>query len=79
MNNVQVNIAVEDVMISWDPVTTNILGGAANPDRYVVYFSQYPCGPTYWPLAVVSLHSFVHQRAALYAPSRFYMVKAIRL
>jgi len=47
VNNVQVNIAGEDVMISWDPVTTNILGGAANPDRYVVYFSQYPSGLTF--------------------------------
>ncbi|MDD4100950.1 MAG: hypothetical protein PHT47_07640 [Candidatus Cloacimonetes bacterium] len=47
MNNVQVNIAGADVVISWVPVTTNILGGAANPDRYVVYFSQYPSGLTF--------------------------------
>ncbi|HOA28448.1 MAG: hypothetical protein KBB33_03445 [Candidatus Cloacimonetes bacterium] len=79
VNNVQINVAGEDVVINWDPVTTNILGGAANPDRYVVYFSQYPSGPTFWPLAVVTSQSFVHQRAAVYAPSRFYLVKAIRL
>ncbi|HQQ67692.1 MAG TPA: hypothetical protein PLX77_02570 [Candidatus Cloacimonadota bacterium] len=79
VNNVQINVTGEDVMISWDPVTTNILGGAANPDRYVVYYSQFPSGPTFWPLAVVTSLSFVHQRAAVYAPTRFYLVKAIRL
>lgn len=78
VNNLQINVQGFDVQLNWTPVTTNILGGAATPDRYVIYFSEYPSGPYFWPLAVVSSNSFTHARAAAYAPARFYSVKAIR-
>jgi len=79
VNNLQITVSGDDVVLLWDPVNTNIFGDAAVPDRYVIEFSQYPSGPYFWPLAVVPGCSFTHDRAILYAPARFYRVKAIDL
>ncbi len=79
VQNLQINVVGGNVQLNWDPVTTNILGDPASPDRYLVQFSQVPSGPYFWHLAVVSNPGYVHHGAAIYAPARFYRVKAVRM
>ncbi|MDD4309558.1 MAG: choice-of-anchor D domain-containing protein [Candidatus Cloacimonetes bacterium] len=77
VQNLQISLQQQDIQLSWDPVTTNIVGQALTPDRYLVLYSQDTTGNHYWTLAVTPQLLWTHSGAVTYAPSRFYQVKAV--
>ncbi len=79
--NVRVEIAGNDAVISWDAVTQNIYGEPSTPDFYVVLCSEWPYageGHTFSYLASSTGLFVVHTGAAATHVSMFYMVKAVK-
>ena len=77
VQNLQISLQQQDIHLSWDPVTTNIVGQPLTPDRYIVLYSQDTTGNHYWTLAVTQQPLWTHSGAVTYAPARFYQVKAV--
>ena len=67
-----------DAVLTWDEVTTNVLGDPLIPDRYVVLFSEDNDPNHFWFLASTVEPEFVHYEVALFSPAMFYKVKAVK-
>lgn len=78
VGHLDVNIIGCDAHLSWDAVTTNILGDPLSPDRYVVLFSEDNVSGHFWFLASVLEPGYIHEEVAMFSPRMFYQVKAVK-
>ena len=77
--NVELNIAGTDGVISWESVTENIYGSPLNPDGYLVYYNEIAYGneEDYYFLAFVENDTtYTHLNVARFSPQMFYKVVA---
>ena len=72
--NLQTMVSGSDVVLSWDPVTTNENGYPIVVEDYILLFSEYL--DNYWYLGHSEGCSFTHQDITLVADHLFYCVKA---
>lgn len=67
-----------DIILSWQPVTTDVYGNTISVDRYVIQFSETPEPDYFWYLGNTSTTEFVQTNISLCAPIMMYRVKAIK-
>lgn len=79
VQNLSINLQGENAILSWDSVTTNILGGPVDPICYLIQYSEDGLPEHFWNLAVTANPVHTHFGATIYAAQRFYRVRAVYL
>ncbi len=77
--NVTIQLQDNDVILSWDPVTTNIDGNPIAPNGYNVLYSDIPGGSAddYQLLGFVTGTTCTHSQVLLSNNRLFYIVRAV--
>lgn len=78
VGHLYVEIIGWDAHLSWDEVSTNILGEPLIPDRYVVLYCEDNEPGHFWFLASTLQPGHIHEEVALFSPRMFYQVKAVK-
>lgn len=73
--NVSIAAAGINLVLQWDPVSSDTQGQALTPDYYRVYYSYTDCQSGFYLLAQTTGTSYTHTGAAL-SPLGFYKVSA---
>ncbi len=80
VEGVEVNIVVNDAVISWLPVTETIYGTPIQPDRYIVLYNETPYEDENFYYYLVSSTGLIatHYEVALFRQAMFYKVVAVK-
>ncbi len=78
--NIQIQVSGYDVIISWDPVTTDINENPFTPDGYFVFMNSDPNNPDdQWSSNFTPLTNYTHTFGTYLNDKMFYKVKAFKL
>ncbi len=76
--NLQVTITPPHALVTWDPVSTNLLGIPITPSGYIVLFSEDPAqsADSFYYLSETPELSYSHYRVAEFRQNMFYAAQA---
>ena len=77
--NVEIELANNDVKLTWQPVTTTVGGEPAQPDGYLVFYSEYPDrDDLFFYHGFTTARQYYHYGVVQFSDTMYYRVMAYR-